>query len=220
MTGSGNEGHGYGSDRRGGHSRLAEAAGRDAGTGRKQPHPPAAQGRPQAHTARGARVGGQVGGIADPDPRTHRVGCGRPGRGGDQRCNTRRGGTGDCRVSWPTVRNERRECKQRQAQRRAGGAGEQASPLKPASPVDARPELIDVGQPGAAERAGREPDGLERIRLDDLSRGQRQRDADQLVGCVAHERERSPVVGGVESALPGRRRGARGAERGGGGPGG
>jgi hypothetical protein len=220
MSGSGNQNDGKCSDRRGGESSLAEAAGGDAGTGGKQPHPPTGQGRPQTHAARGARVGGQVRGVADPDTAARREGGGSPGRRGDQRCEARRGDARDHGVGDYTVRDKHGERKQWQAQRRAGGADEQAPSLERASPVDAGPELVDVGQPGAAERGGSQADGLEGVRLDDLRGGQRERDADQFVGCVAHKRERSRVVGRLESAQPGPRRGAPGADRGGGGSGG
>jgi hypothetical protein len=220
MSGSGKQNDGQRSDHGGGQTCLADAAGGDAGTGRKQPHPPTGQGRPQPHAARGASVGGQVRAVANPNTGAHHEGGGRPGRRGDQRCEPRRSGAGARRVSQPTVRNERRERKQRQSQRRAGGADEHAAPLKPASPVNARPELVHVGQPRAAEGGGRQADGLERIRLDDLCRGQRERDADQLVGSVAHEQQRSRVVGRLGNAQPGRRSGAPGAERGGEGSGG
>jgi hypothetical protein len=59
------------------------------------------------------------------------------------------------------MRNESGECHEGQPHHRAEGADEQAAPLEPGLRVDARAELIDVGQSGPGDCGRRQAGALE-----------------------------------------------------------
>jgi hypothetical protein len=65
--------------------------------------------------------------------------------------------------------------------------------------MDARTELIDVGQPGAAPGGGRQSRRLDRAGMERVTRCHRQRHSDQLVRCVAHSDEASHAAGRLSS---------------------
>ena len=186
----GQRGDGYDSQ-----SCLAEAAGGNATSRRKQPHPLARDGRPQAHPARGAGIGRHVGGVADGDADAHHKGSVGAQGIGDQRGQAPCSSAGERRVGHSSVRDERCERNHWRPQHRCGGTEDHAPPLEDAAPVDTGAELIDIGQPRAAQGPRREPGALERPCLERLCRGKRKRDAKKLVGCVAHTNEANRTTG-------------------------
>jgi hypothetical protein len=83
---------------------------------------------------------------------------------------------------------------QRQPQQRANRAGDEAAALEPAATVDAAAELIDIGEPGAIKGGRRRRARRGRPQSGGLGGTDRGRDADQLVGHIAHA---SQGIGGA-----------------------
>lgn len=101
--------------------------------------------------------------------------------------------------SSPAPRHQGGEGDRRQADGCAERADDHAAPLETAPPVDVRPGLVDVRQPGAAEGSRDQPRGRDGSGVDRVARRKRQRRTDQLVGFMAHAAEASRKVGRLPS---------------------
>jgi hypothetical protein len=174
---------------------LADAAGGDPAPGRQQPHAPARQRPPEPHTGRGAGVRKHMAGVADPQAASEN----RRERQAQQReqepSTTGHNHGRENRVGDRPVGGKRTEGEQGQPQQRTTRADGQVAALEPAAPMDAAAELIRIRQPGADNGRACSDGRLDGPQLGGLGRAERDRDADQLVGHVAHPNEGIAAVG-------------------------
>jgi hypothetical protein len=204
---SGNDEDAGGNRNQPGQHELTNAPRRDSPGRRYEPHAPARQRPPEPHTGRSAGIGKDMGRVPEPEPARQGHGDRQPKRKQQKAREADRNQARQRRVSHRPVGGQDGHGEHRKAQHRTEKSDQGVAALESAAAVNPAAELIDVGQPGAATRGCRNGNRIDGPAVAGLRGGDGQRDADQLVGCVAHPSEAISAIGCFrESARPGRGR--------------